>query len=262
MTYPRNVRLLRYAYRGPKESFAHEESSYEAWMMLAVDRGTFSYQVGEEKGQAMFGDLVFCPPGVTLRRSAEQPLSFYSLVMQPENETQSGSDGALPDSMPVGKITITDLKRLASNFSYIRRCRLPTFRMRCDYLSHVASDMLFLCESEKERRRSVDDRLIRQAASYIRERFREPLLVQDVASRFGLSQSQFTRRFQAAVGVGPSEFITSLRLDAAFLLLAESDETIESVALQCGFQSGFYFSRVFTAHMRLSPSQYRKHHRL
>ncbi|WP_436244961.1 AraC family transcriptional regulator [Paenibacillus sp. LjRoot56] len=45
------------------------------------------------------------------------------------------------------------------------------------------------------------------------------------------------------------------------MLLQETTLTLEKIAEACGYASGYYFSRVFSLHMSMSPSQYRKLHR-
>lgn len=246
-----SVQLISYTYKGPDARFMYPESAYRGWVILAVDQGTFEYGVEQESGRAAFGDLVFCPPQAPLRRRSEQPISFYSLVFDP--------GASVP---PVGKVTLRDQTRLASNFAYIRQYRFHPSETQARILNHVIEDLLFMCETEKLGGRPVADAPIRQAAAYIREHCREPLLLQEVARRFGLSQSQFSRRFRAAEGLSPVQYLTGLRLDLAKSLLVESDLTIEAIADRCGFQNGFYLSRVFASHMNVSPSQYRKLHRV
>ncbi|MNG29018.1 HTH-type transcriptional activator Btr [compost metagenome] len=57
-------------------------------------------------------------------------------------------------------------------------------------------------------------------------------------------------------------FATKVRLTRARLLLVETQDSLESIAEQCGYQNAFYFSRVFSQHMGMSPSGYRKNYRV
>lgn len=256
------IKVINHHYKGPQADFENAESAYDAWVILAVDRGVFEYGVGDETGQASFGDLVFCPPGIPLRRRAREPLSLYFLIFR---ENAAAPDEERSESafhIPTGKVTLHDHARLASNFAYIRQHSLPRDSVRRQFLAHVVFDLIFICSVETQKVVKQNDPFIQQAADFIRNHFREELRLQDVAERFGFNQSQFTRRFRAAVGMNPGQYVTMLRLDRARSLLLETNGTIEAVAADCGFQSGFYLSRVFTAHLQMSPSEYRKRYRL
>ncbi|MGO4275503.1 helix-turn-helix domain-containing protein, partial [Paenibacillus sp. TAF58] len=54
---------------------------------------------------------------------------------------------------------------------------------------------------------------------------------------------------------------TLLRLQRAKSLLIDTDHTIDHIAEQCGYQNGFYLSRIFTAKLKISPSVYRRTYR-
>nr|WP_275942626.1 AraC family transcriptional regulator [Paenibacillus alba] len=98
-----------------------------------------------------------------------------------------------------------------------------------------------------------------QAAAYIETQALEhELSLKGVALTLGLSSSQLTRRFQAVYGMSPVRYATKIRLSRARLLLAETPDTLDAIAEQCGFQNAFYFSRVFSQHMQISPSAYRR----
>nr|WP_286672596.1 helix-turn-helix transcriptional regulator [Cohnella hashimotonis] len=82
--------------------------------------------------------------------------------------------------------------------------------------------------------------------------------LQDIAGQCGLRASQLSTRFQAAYGMSPIRFATSVRLAKAAKLLVETDLTLDDIAERCGYQNAFYFSRVFSKQMKISPSLFRR----
>jgi len=99
------------------------------------------------------------------------------------------------------------------------------------------------------------------AVEYLHKHFAEPLDSGQIAKMSGLSVSQFERTFRKALGTSPRQYLVRIRLDHASRRLAESDDTVAALALECGFYDQSHFSKAFTAHMGMSPSRYREEHR-
>lgn len=59
-----------------------------------------------------------------------------------------------------------------------------------------------------------------------------------------------------------SSYILSRRLSLSKKLLAQTDNTISEIAMKCGFESFSYFSKLFHDNTGLTPSQFRKKHKL
>ena len=64
--------------------------------------------------------------------------------------------------------------------------------------------------------------------------------------------------FREKSGLPPNKFLACERINYAKRLLYSSDLTIKEIAEKCGFQSVYYFSRLFKAGEGISPGQYRK----
>jgi len=93
---------------------------------------------------------------------------------------------------------------------------------------------------------------------FIREHFAENLHVDEVATRFGYSSSNFNRKFKARVGMSPHTFLTQLRLIQAMHEIASTAASITEIGLRCGFRDSNYFSSTFTNFAGISPREYRK----
>jgi transcriptional regulator GlxA family with amidase domain len=102
---------------------------------------------------------------------------------------------------------------------------------------------------------------ILEVVRYLEENAFGGLSMEGVAKHTGFSRTQFTRKFQAQVGVAPSRYLTELRMQKVRKLLVEMDCSMEQIAEQCGYKNAFYLSRVFTKMMNMNPSLYRKTHR-
>jgi AraC-like DNA-binding protein len=80
----------------------------------------------------------------------------------------------------------------------------------------------------------------------------------DLAKLAGLSASQFERTFRRAFGTTPHRHLLRLRIETACRRLRESDDSIATIAVGCGFADHAHFTRTFRRAMGMSPTEYRK----
>lgn len=81
--------------------------------------------------------------------------------------------------------------------------------------------------------------------------------IYDISQKLGVSQSHLSRVFSNELKSSPIEYLTRVKLQEAVNLLNESGESIDSIALRCGFSCGNYFCKVFRKYMNISPVEYR-----
>src|SRR6476620_5614659 len=108
------------------------------------------------------------------------------------------------------------------------------------------------------RTRQVGDAVIARCQGWIADHFREPSPVAAMIRLSGIAERSFKRRFRAATGMSPLEYVHMLRLEAAKELLERDDRSAETVAFEVGYEDAACFRRLFRRHVHLTPSQYRK----
>ncbi|BCM90816.1 HTH-type transcriptional activator Btr [Abditibacteriota bacterium] len=92
----------------------------------------------------------------------------------------------------------------------------------------------------------------------ISARFGEPLDVAQLARAAHLSPKHFGKKFRAALGVPPMEFVRRFRLNRARDLLATNEDTAATIALRCGFDDAAHFSRAFKREFGATPGTFRR----
>lgn len=73
-----------------------------------------------------------------------------------------------------------------------------------------------------------------------------------------MSRRTFLRRFQAATGKSPSQFIAEIQFARSCDLLAASRLSVKEIAFETGFASPSQFSRAFKRIVGVSPAAYQK----
>ena len=107
----------------------------------------------------------------------------------------------------------------------------------------------------------VDQKFLADLTAIIEANLDQPTLsVDDVARSLGVSQMQLYRKVKALLGTGVSDYIQSLRLTKARLLLLQEGSTIAEIAYLTGFSSPSYFSTAFKGKYQVSPSEYKALH--
>ncbi len=80
----------------------------------------------------------------------------------------------------------------------------------------------------------------------------------ELSSLAGLSKYHFLRRFRSKTGYAPLDFFQRLRVERACELLTASRGKIAEIAREVGYEDPYYFSRVFSRVMGVSPRDYRR----
>ena len=85
----------------------------------------------------------------------------------------------------------------------------------------------------------------------------EDLTVAEIAERLNISIHYLCHVFKAETGITPIDYRNSVKLTKAKKLLIGTDRKISDIALECGFGSASYFSKMFLKNEKLSPAEYR-----
>jgi LacI family transcriptional regulator len=102
------------------------------------------------------------------------------------------------------------------------------------------------------------DPVISRALQFIRDRFAEPINVEDVLDEVGVSRPTLLKRMKRATGMSTSEAIAHARIEEGKRLLMHTDLTIEQIAFRCGFRRQPRFNEVFKRVTDMTPGQYRR----
>ena len=98
---------------------------------------------------------------------------------------------------------------------------------------------------------------IEKALEMIDNRFHEPLSVEDAASMCGYGKSNFCRIFKNITGDTFHNLLNRRRIQAAQVLLKETDAAMESIALQTGFIDAKSLCRAFRRSEDMTPGTFR-----
>lgn len=99
--------------------------------------------------------------------------------------------------------------------------------------------------------------LVKRAMKYAEEHSDLPLSYRDVAKEVFISPSYFLFLFKRETSLTFVDFLTSVRIEKAKLLLASTEKNITEIAYEVGFNNPNYFSSIFRKLAGMSPKEYR-----
>lgn len=96
---------------------------------------------------------------------------------------------------------------------------------------------------------------ILQSIARLRERYSSEISVAELACEAGMSVPSYHTHFKALTGSSPMQYVKSMRLHEARLMIARQDRTIADVATAVGYVSPSQFSRDFRRHFQRTASE-------
>jgi transcriptional regulator GlxA family with amidase domain len=107
----------------------------------------------------------------------------------------------------------------------------------------------------------TDRKPLRELESWVLDNLNKPLNVAMLAKRVAMSPRNFARVFLKEMKTTPAKFVERLRVETARRRLEESQNSLETIAGECGFGNVNSMRNVFQRTLRTAPGQYRRHFR-
>jgi AraC-like DNA-binding protein len=220
---------------------------------------------GRETHLVRPGQLVAWDPSGAHSGAAvdEQPWASRLMIVEAadlgalaaDTESEQLVDVSFPD--PV----VSD-SRLASAFLRLHAAlETPTTRLEGD--ERLARWLEALIEraaarpAKQSRRTLRDDRALRLAFDYLRDRSTENVGLDELASAAGIGKFRLIRTFRERTGLTPHAFQVAHRVRAARRLLEEG-ETVGRTAARTGFADQSHLHRHFRRSLGMTPRQYQR----
>src|SRR5205085_7522942 len=107
----------------------------------------------------------------------------------------------------------------------------------------------------------TDRKPLRELEAWVLDNLNKPLTVPVLARRVAMSPRNFARVFTQEMKTTPAKFVERLRVEAARRRLEESQNSMETIAGECGFGNVNAMRNVFQRSLKIAPGQYRRHFR-
>lgn len=110
-------------------------------------------------------------------------------------------------------------------------------------------------QSEKNGKK---ESLFMQIKRYIDDYYYEPITLNDMAKKYFMNVTYFSRKFKHEIGVNFNDYVRNIRLQKAAELLLNTDLKVYEIAQKVGFDNENYFMKKFREEYGITPSLYRE----
>ena len=206
------------------------------------------------------GDLIVLHPNVwhRYRPLPETGWDEYWLEFAGDHASRVMKSARFKPEAPVLRIGYQEpILALFLEALELLRTEPPAYQLLLSALpAQVIAKILSAMKSDHHQGRPVN-RVIREAKQLLASHPAQYKRLDQFAVKLNMSYSSFRRLFKAETGFSPRQFVLEVQLRRAADLLLHTDTTVSQVAEECGFESVFYFSRLFKKKMGHAPTVFR-----
>lgn len=253
---------------------------HEEIEIVYVQSGAMRIEIAGEKRTLNAGEIMLIPPEQIheFTKSGTQNCKFYSLVFQlslllsPHSTVihnkylralgHSQRIYCFDQQHPANPLVLALVNHIISlyyeqPFGYELMVSSDLFA----FFFHVLQQDVPAIQKDNHLTPTINMR-IKKIVNYLEANYSNKITLADMAELIGTSREHFSRFFKNYFQMNFSEYLTTFRVSKATYLLVTTSWSILDVAIASGFNNASYFTNVFTAIMKLTPSAYRKKHQI
>ncbi|WP_180186360.1 GlxA family transcriptional regulator [Acinetobacter sp. YH01008] len=102
------------------------------------------------------------------------------------------------------------------------------------------------------------DELVQNVQNWLEQHFHESFSLDDIATRFNVTTRTLIRHFKQALDLPPNQYLQAIRIEAARKRLEETDQAVDVIMQNIGYQDPSSFRRLFHRKTGLTPLEYRR----
>ena len=256
----RNVASAKYG--GDWYSIPHAHNYTELFYIVG---GAGQFQINGASFPVQAHQLVVVNPNIlhTEVSYAAQPMEYIVLGVEGLELTNSNSDEAryCIYSFPESNTVLTCMRNILQEMQgqkpeHLTVCLAYTDIIMVQLIRNAGVSVT------QAPSRFPKNRQCTSVRQYIEQHYKENLTLDLLAEKVSINKYYMAHAFKQEYGVSPISYLISCRIREGKRLLAETDLSLSQITGILGFSSSSYFSQTFRNAEGLSPTEYRKAHRV
>lgn len=142
---------------------------------------------------------------------------------------------------------------------YLRQ--METFRMMHEPAVKIAA-LFYTVLGKLQEHNAVKDgnAVVSAVISALATDIRKPFSLEELSEQCGYSKNHIISIFKREIGKTPLVYITEMKIEMAKQLMLNSNSSLSSISIECGFGSYINFYRSFTKAVGIPPAEWKKQH--
>lgn len=235
-------------------NWAIRETMIDFIDLTFIVEGKATYWIDGQPYDVEKGDLLCIPKSSRRAAITDSRNPMVNFAANFQFYDLKGKDAKLPFPV-VSKVGVHDeLISLYKELSVEWLRKSPGYKMKVHAIFLSILHRYFTMIYFKSYSDPIDFR-IQKALTYIHEYYVNTITLDDLAHLTGLNPIYFGTLFKKNMGVSVKRYITQVRINHSENMLLSGEFMVSEVALKCGFEDMFYFSKVFKKVKGFSPSK-------
>lgn len=260
------------------KTWVYPESVIPYSIFRYIEKGKAELCIDGEETIVEENQIVYIPQGCKMScRALSEAFEFYSLRFTTsvlyEGEDMLAEYYGIPRiSVNQGEdIYFKEIYKWVKKDSMVKKCfvrgyldlLIGSLAMHGNKVDKTTGDFVekiegrSLRDKNTKKNEQIDPRIY-MVADYIILHPSEKYTPQKMAEMAELSKQRFSSLFKINMGKSPMEYVREIRLTTAARALLVSNDNINDIAYECGYEDTNYFIREFKAAFGFTPNQYRK----
>lgn len=244
--------------------YRKRDEPIQQYVFIYCVNGQGWYELGGKRYEILPDSYFILPPGVPHSYGADEsdPWTIYWLHFKGSLAAEFASSYSGPVSIRPG--IRSRIREMISLFEEImstleRGYSRESLLYACSVFHHFLGSLRYLIQY-----RDAADKwyrgndVVEMATKYMNENIEKNLKLADIAEHLGYSQSHFSSLFSTSTGLSPISYFIQLKIKRACYLLDFTNMKINQICHLIGIKDPYYFSRIFSKTMGVSPKHYRE----
>lgn len=252
-------------YPNARYHFRERREPITQYILIYCTRGSGWYRLGGREYRVGSDQLFVLPAGESHAYGSDpnDPWTIYWVHFKGDMaatfaeglsvpfDIPSGGDSRISDRLEVFEEIYRTLKNGYSN---------DNLNYSAAVLYYFLGTIKYLGKYRESRQMRDGERdVVETAVHFMRENFGKKLSLTDMAEHVNYSPSHFSAVFSKRTGYAPVHYFNQLKIQQACTYLDFTDMKISQICHKLGIDDPYYFSRLFTKHMGMSPSDYKRY---
>ena len=244
--------------------FRERNTPINQYVFIYCTDGAGRYRIGEHAYNVSANQYFILPAGIPHAYASDeaQPWTIYWIHFKGTMAAHYAKDAQSPTKVsPEKNSRINDRNNLFEEMFNTLKAGYSSENLRyVSSLFHYYLGSLRYIQQYRQAKRYVSDdaNMVNIAIHYMKENIEKRITLQELADHVGYSTSHFTTLFKQQTGHTPLSYHNLLKIQQACYLLDITDMKINQISYKIGIGDQYYFSRLFSKIMGMSPYKYRK----